>query len=217
VNHPGRPLDDRLVPLTDGQQAALAKVACALSRPDGVAILCGPGGVGKSTVLAQVAAALRATRPVSLVRGRWLTDGDMTTHDEVRLVDDAHEADERTLASLAAATTGPLVLSGQGRLLTLVARVHDLERVVSLRAVLHPFTIEDTARLLARERLVVEGDEDRSHCPIVRTIHEISGGIPLHALRLARLAAVMAGSQPGGRLHAADIERLHRRLSPLAA
>ena len=51
--------------LTPTQQAALAKIACGISQPGGVALLCGPQGVGKTTVLAHLASA-RQLRSLSV-------------------------------------------------------------------------------------------------------------------------------------------------------
>ena len=49
--------------LMPSQQAGAAKIAAAIERAGGVALLCGPQGVGKTTVLAAVAAKLDLPLP----------------------------------------------------------------------------------------------------------------------------------------------------------
>jgi ABC-type hemin transport system ATPase subunit len=45
--------------LTPSQQAAAAKIGASIERAGGVALLCGPQGVGKTTVLAAVTDGVR--------------------------------------------------------------------------------------------------------------------------------------------------------------
>ena len=52
---------------------------------------------------------------------------------------------------------------------------------------------------------------------LVRTIHEIAGGIPAEVARLASFVRDVAAAAPGGRLTPNDVEAVHRRLSPRAA
>lgn len=211
--------------LTPAQQAAGAKIAAAIDRPGGVALLCGPQGVGKTTVLAAVAESeQRRGRTV----GRrdlvdWLRDGDQRPGDvpDVVVADAAHLAADADLARLLAACRGRrsparLVLAGEGRLLTLVARDTSVERAIHLRASLRPLVV-DESRLLVVPVLAAAGVEAAAAERLVDVIHEIGGGIPAGMLRLADLAAVVAASQPGRPLAPRDIEAIHRRLSPLAA
>jgi len=114
-----------------------------------------------------------------------------------------------------------IVLAGEGRLLSLVASAARLEQSVRLRATLPVFTLAESSRLLAA-RLAVRASEsghadDPHREAVIRTIHEIAGGIPAIALRLADMAAMLVDADPGHRLVPDDIETIHRRLSLAAA
>lgn len=212
------------VVLTASQQAAAAKLAVALDRPRGVALLCGPQGVGTSTVLSAVAQHERH-------RGRTVEHRDVTDWlpsaaaaddlPDVVLVDVAHRAAAGDLARLVAAcrhraSPARLVLAGEGRLLTLVSRDTAVERAIHLRASLRPLTAHESRTLIAP--VLARGGIDATRADaVVEVIHEIGGGIPAAMLRLAELATVVATSQPQRTLGPRDIEAIHRRLSPLAA
>ncbi|MFM7207707.1 MAG: hypothetical protein ACKO4T_13680 [Planctomycetaceae bacterium] len=209
---------------TPSQQAAIAKVAAAIARAGGVALLCGPQGVGTSTVLSILAAGERN-------RGRsvecrdlagWLTGspwaGDLP---DIVLADGAHRAADGDLARLLAscrhrASPACLVLAGEGRLLTLVARDSAVEGAVHLRASLRPLG-PDESRMIVGPRLAAAGVDPASAERVAATIHEIGGGIPAAMLRLADLAAVVASSRHDRVIEPGDVEMIHRRLSPLAA
>lgn len=211
--------------LIPSQQAAGAKIAAAIDRPGGVALLCGPQGVGKTTVLTAVAECER--RRGRTVDHRDLLDwlrasapwpGDLP---DVVIADAAHLAADSDLTRLLAASRhraspARLVLAGEGRLLTLVSRDTAVERAIHLRASLRPLAV-DESRLLVVPVLAAAGVEPAAAERLVDVIHEIGGGIPAGMLRLADLAAVVAASQPGRPLAPRDIEAIHRRLSPLAA
>lgn len=210
--------------LTLGQQAAVARLAYALEAPAAVAILCGPSGVGKSLVLGRIAAARSLHgRSVHLCAGRdhvptAVPDG--PRDDAVLLVDDAHETAADALAALVdswlrRAPSGGLVLAGEGRLLTLVARERRIEQAVMLRATLGPFTLDESTLVVA-STLSVTGTQ-AEHKALVRAIHELAGGIPARVVRLAELAKTVAAAAPAGRLTPDDVEAVHRRLSLQAA
>lgn len=209
-----------MLTLTVAQQAALARLGCTVTgqaaaggtaRGGTVSVLCGPPGVGKTTVLERLAAALPpGTAEIRPVSG-WL---EATTLPACVLADDAHATDAVTLAAFVARAQGQrpaasLVLAGEGRLLTLLARDRRLERAVGLRASLGPWRLVDTGRLLAER--VADG------AAIAETVHEITGGITTDIIRLAALVTVLAESRPDRRLEPADIEIVHRRLTLAAA
>lgn len=210
----------RHVPLTEPQLAALAKVACGIEANAGVALLCGPPGVGKTTVLEHLAADPRfgGHEPAIRDAAAWLArGGDLPP---VVLADDAHLASEQDLSRLLAwahsrRPAAALVLAGQGRLLTLVARDRRLERAVRIQASLLPGTLGDTAALLAAAAERPAGP--RFDAPAVITIHEIAGGTPGDIIRLADLAEVVAASRTDGRVTTDEVEAVHRRLVPSAA
>ena len=225
--------EEQPVELTPAQAAAAAKVTFAVEVPGAVVVLCGPPGVGKTTVLAHLAAAATAAgRPVrvsSLAELAGGADGEQAqcdgrgtrsapTHD-ILLVDDAHETDVVGLADRLGRCrrcrpATAVVLAGEGRLLSLVAGDTRLEQSIRLRATLPVFSFADTLRLLAgrRESVAVVGADEA----VLRTIHEIAGGVPTVCLRLAEVADMLAVAMPRP-LTADDIEMIHRRLSLSAA
>lgn len=207
------------MPLTEPQSAALAKLACGATGGEGLGLLCGPPGVGKTTVLERLAADLRALgRTVAVADvAAWLAPAAAPA--AIVIADDAHLADAADLGRLLARcrsewSGAALVLAGQGRLLTLLARDPRLSQAARIRAILLPGSVADTAALLERRGL---GGGPRFDDRAVATLHEIAGGTPADVARLADLAEVVAAARPAGLVTAADIEALHRRLSPRAA
>lgn len=203
--------------LTPCQQAALAKVACGCGRPGGVTVLCGPRGVGKSLVLAAVAAAITRSGRTAAAGSiaEWLdTLAGGAAAPDVALVDDAHLAAGSDLTTLLdrCRRTSAVVLAGQGRLLTLVARNSRIEEAISLRAVLRACTHEESATIIPRIAREARFDDSAT-----TAIHEIAAGIPAAMRRLVELADVVAATRENGVVTAADVEAIHRRLSPLAA
>lgn len=210
--------------LTVAQQAAVARLAYALESPAAVTLLCGPRGVGKTLVLAEIAAVLaRGNRPCL----RWSAcDGmpDTAAHaghaDGILLVDDAHLATAGELSALVGTwqrrmPAGGLVMAGEGRLLTLIARDQRVERAVVLRAVLGPFTLAESKAAVASV-IELSGPQDERDAT-VRVIHEIAAGIPAQVVRLAEFFRAVSAATPTGRLAPDDVESLHRRLSLQAA
>lgn len=221
--------------LTSGQKAAVARVGCAATDRSGpatrgpVVLLCGPTGVGKTTVLDAVAAGLAATCSTDIrAAADWITalDSRGLVLPDVVIADDAHESSASDLLRLVVAIrdrrrhTG-LVLAGEGRLLSVVARDIRLEQAVGMRAILSPLTATETRAIVAE--CLANSDppgEDRRHDPLAeatRSIHEIAAGMPGAVVRIAGQAAIVADTRPDRRLTAADIELVHRRLSLTAA
>ena len=211
------------VALTEPQRAAVAKLACAVEAPGSVAVLCGPAGVGKTTVLGQLADVTACPRGVQRLAD---TQQESAAADlpPLLLIDDADEADDGDIGRFVAGCRRRrpdvrLVLAGTGRLLTLVARDTRVEQVVRLRAALRPFTAAESAELVTA---ALRGH--RPHAPdmpppaeVLQTMHEIAAGIPATVSRLAALARVLVDADPGRPLTVDDVEAIHRRLSPQAA
>ncbi|MFM1904421.1 MAG: hypothetical protein RLZZ440_2321 [Planctomycetota bacterium] len=202
--------------LTEPQLAALAKVACGSEVGGGLTLLVGPAGVGKSTVieaLIEDRPAMAAVRPLEA----WL---EANPHElpATLIVDDAHLASDTSLSMLLARVRArrpeaALVLVGQGRLFTLVARDTRLEQAVRIRATLLPGSMADTRRLAEASLpadTTLRGDA-------VAALHEIAGGVPAAIVRLTELTTVLAHARPDRLITAADVEMIHGRLSPLAA
>lgn len=221
------------VELTPAQAAAAAKVAFAVEAPGAVAVLCGPAGVGKTTVLESLARAAAASRrSIQIASLAELAGGSgggasaacedrlarSGTSHPILLVDDAHETDVTGLAALVAGTRRrqpdtAVVLAGEGRLLSLVAGDARIEQSVRLRATLPVFSLADTRRLLAGRLGAAPGAQGEA---VLRTIHEIAGGVPAASLRLAEVADLVAAATARP-LVPDDIEIIHRRLSLSAA
>jgi len=214
------------VRLTLAQQAAAARISYALEQSATVSLLCGPGGVGKTTVLRQVAAG-QPHQPRSIGYRRLdQLYGLLSGHagDEppsgLLLVDDAHLAGEGDLGRLVERCRQRggsccLVLAGEGRLLTLVSRDPRLEQVVRLRATLPAFSLEESRLLL--EPVLAAAGPPANRDAVARSIHEIAAGIPATVHRLAELALVLVASHPDHRFVPDDVETIHRRLSLTAA
>lgn len=217
-------MSDASLMLTEPQRAALAKVACGCQTEGSLAVLCGPPGVGKTTVLEQLAGDGR-TAAATAGSGRAICDvaGWLACPDDLpRLVlaDDAHLATDAELARLLGRCqrqqpASALVLTGQGRLLTLVARDRRLSEATRIRVSLLPGSRADTATLLGSLSLAATGPaRDEA---VIDTVHELAAGVPAAVRRLADLASIVAASRPDGCLLPSEIEAIHRRLSPHAA
>lgn len=214
--------------LTAGQEAALARLGCALEQPGSLAVLAGPAGVGTTTVLRHLEAAV-SNGGVGRLTVEWRSwrsqvAGNVAGHPgqpDIVIADDAHAAVDGSIGCIveqcrAANPDTRVILAGRGRLLTLLGRDRGMEARVMLRAVLHAFSGSETAALLAAacERADVSRD---ALDDVAGTIHEIAGGIPGAILRLAEAALMMRASLPELSLATADIEALHRRLALNAA
>jgi len=224
---------------TGPQEAAVAKLAYAAEQPGSIALLCGPAGVGKTTVLRQLAVdglprgqAIRMGTPADLSDPDAVSGSrDHGQHDDgstpssvpgVLLVDEADRVSGADLVDLVVRWRRRqpaivIVLAGEGRLLSLVAGAARLEQSVRLRATLPVFTLAESSRLLSARLAISASQPDPHGEGVIRTIHEIAGGIPAIAIRLADMAAMLVDADPGHRLVPDDIETIHRRLCLSAA
>ena len=199
-------------PLTPAQEAALARLRYGVDGPAGIVLLVGAAGMGKTLVLEAFAAELAARGVTHALAGSAAEAAERAGRPDrsgVLLVDDAHGGSPLELAAVAAAArSGTLVLAGRGRLLTLASRDERVASRVRLRAVVPPFTLDDSRRLVAA-RL---GDGVLDEAVVVRALHEIAAATPARLVRLLDLVAVVAAG--GRRLTAMDIEAIHARLDP---
>ena len=152
-------------------------------------------------------------------RGQVATSGDGAQPD-VLLVDDAHRAVASDLVDFVDRCRRrydgmAIVLAGEGRLLSLMAADARLEQSVRLRATLPTFTLAESGQLLAPVLPAGGADVDREN--VIRTIHEIAGGVPAISVRLAEMATMLAAADPRRLLTPDDVETIHRRLSLTAA
>jgi type II secretory pathway predicted ATPase ExeA len=201
-------VSDSSAPLTLAQQAAVARICYALEQPGAVVLLCGPGGAGKSTVLAHVEGCRQLQSRAVCRRG---------LDDVQELLDGRGGREPSRLVSRCRSSRGPVgvVLAGEGRLFTLIARDARLEQLVRLRATLPPFSL-DESRLLLASALTAAGPS-KNRDAVARCIHEIAGGIPAVVRRLADTVSVFADAHPAHVIVPDDIETMHRRLSVNAA
>jgi len=225
------PADGSRVTAAGNQQTALARLLYAVRQPGGLAVLCGPGGTGVTTVLGHLAADLeQAERPVLRLSGYDLGGTDLRRRAEsiagpaamppVMLMDDGHAVAEGQLTTFvhqafAVVPAAAIVLAGRGRLLTLLARERDLGGRVMLRSVLRAWTRAETEAVVGR-RLAAAGVVGHE-VSVPATIHAITAGIPQAIRQLLETVLLVAATQPEHRLCRDDIERMHERLSLAAA
>ncbi|MGA0039291.1 MAG: hypothetical protein ACO3NZ_05545, partial [Pirellulales bacterium] len=137
------------------------------------------------------------------------------------IVDDAHktydgaELAEVVEAGLVQQAHAAVVLVGEGRLLTLLARQPDLEQRVDLRAPLKPWGLQDT-RLLTSRLLPGFGGMPDADSLCLR-IHELAAGIPRQLMRLIETVAMVRSAEPKHLVTVDDLETFHRRLFVQAA
>ena len=223
------------LPLTGPQEAAVAKLAYVADQPGAIALLCGPAGVGKTTVLRLIVtdglpksqtirlmswADIRADHGDLAAGGMRAAVSDDDSFPHVLLIDEAHRAVAAELVEFVEwCRRGhdgmAIVLAGEGRLLSLVASDARLEQSVRLRATVPTFTLAESRRVLGRMLAINAAESDGE--AVIRTIHEIAGGVPAIAVRLAEMIAMLAAADPRRDLTPDDVEAIHRRLSLSAA
>lgn len=218
--------------LSASQQAAVARLRDVLHR-GGMALLCGPAGTGKTRLLQQLAGEcaagghhVRGPLTVGQLAREVAENGEPVAAREaprsrntVVLLDDAHAvADAAELTRVVTGLERPgnaVVLAGEGRLLTLLARQPDLEQRVVLRAPLRPWDAHESRQLIAAALpdLLTTGDDEA----LSLRIHELAAGIPRQLVRLIDTVRMVLVAEPGHRLSVDDLETFHRRLFMQAA
>ena len=229
------------------QQAAAARLLYAVRQQQGVAVLCGPGGTGVSTVLDHVANELEsAGLSVIRVSGRDLVVDQLADLRSVRTNQSADRAISFAgLREGKAGSAAPVLLvdDGHGCEASQLA-----EFVVTIQASLPSAAIVLAGRgrlltLLAREQELQEQVLLRAVLPpwalpetaafvrerfaaarvpvsddaLLTTMHEIAAGIPQAIVRLVETAVLIAKAHPAHLLRRVDVEQMHDRLSLAAA
>jgi len=229
------------------QQAAAARLLYAVRQQQGVAVLCGPGGTGVSTVLDHVANELESAGLSTIrVSGRNLVVDQLADLRSVR----TNQSADRAIAFAGlregkAGSAAPVLLvdDGHGCEASQLA-----EFVVTIQASLPSAAIVLAGRgrlltLLAREQELQEQVLLRAVLPpwalpetaafvrerfaaarvpvsddaLLTTMHEIAAGIPQAIVRLVETAVLIAKAHPAHLLRRVDVEQMHDRLSLAAA
>ncbi len=229
------------------QQAAAARLLYAVRQQQGVAVLCGPGGTGVSTVLDHVANELESAGLSTIrVSGRNLVVDQLADLRSVRTNQSADRAISFAgLREGKAGSAAPVLLvdDGHGCEASQLA-----EFVATIQASLPSAAIVLAGRgrlltLLAREQELQEQVLLRAVLPpwalpetaafvrerfaaarvpvsddaLLTTMHEIAAGIPQAIVRLVETAVLIAKAHPAHLLRRVDVEQMHDRLSLAAA
>ena len=212
------------VQLFHSQRAALARLQYAVLQESSLAVLCGPGGSGVSTVMNALVTKLYGASHVVHIDVRQAEVSSqfaacVATGNVVVVIDNCHLATVDLLGSVSEAIwlqtpRASVVLGGRGRLMTLLSRDRGLLDKVLLRSVIHPLSLSET-RSIVETRLATNGHACSESVWVV--VHQITGGILEDVFRLVGMAQVVAGSQPDTTIQADDIEQIHERLHAAAA
>lgn len=229
------------------QQAAAARLLYAVRQQQGLAVLCGPGGTGVSTVLDHVANELESAGLSAIrVSGRNLVADQLADLRSVRTNQSADWAISFAgLREGKAGSAAPVLLvdDGHGCEASQLA-----EFVATIQASLPSAAIVLAGRgrlltLLAREQELQEQVLLRAVLPpwalpetaafvrerfaaarvpvsddaLLTTMHEIAAGIPQAIVRLVETAVLIAKAHPAHLLRRVDVEQMHDRLSLAAA
>ena len=211
------------VQLFHSQRAALARLQYAVLQESSLAVLCGPGGSGVSTVMNALVTKLYGVSHVVHIDVRQAEVSSQfaacVATGNVVVIDNCHLATVDLLGSVSEAIwlqtpRASVVLGGRGRLMTLLSRDRGLLDKVLLRSVIHPLSLSET-RSIVETRLATNGHACSESVWVV--VHQITGGILEDVFRLVGMAQVVAGSQPDTTIQADDIEQIHERLHAAAA
>jgi hypothetical protein len=211
------------VQLFHSQRAALARLQYAVLQESSLAVLCGPGGSGVSTVMNALVTKLYGASHVVHIDVRQAEVSSQfaacVATGNVVVIDNCHLATVDLLRSVSEAIwlqtpRASVVLGGRGRLMTLLSRDRGLLDKVLLRSVIHPLSLSET-RSIVETRLATNGHACSESVWVV--VHQITGGILEDVFRLVGMAQVVAGSQPDKTIQADDIEQIHERLHAAAA
>ncbi len=105
-----------------------------------------------------------------------------------------------------------LLLVGQGAMLPAIERVPSLEERLSVKCVLRPFNLEETASYIGH-RLQAAGGADTIFTPdAVDAIHELSGGIARRINRLCELALLVGFAENKSSIDVDQVEGVSNEL-----
>ena len=212
------------IQLFHSQRAAVARLQYAVLQESNLAVLCGPGGSGVSTVMSALVARLHGASHVVQVDVRQAEVSSQVAEcasagNVVVTVDNCHLATVGMLGAVSEAIwlqspRASVVLGGRGRLMTVLSRDRGLLDKVLLRSVIHPLSLAET-RSIVETQLTANGHACSESVWLV--IHQIAAGILEDVLRLVAMAQVVAEGHPDKAIQADDIEQIHERLHAAAA
>ena len=153
------------VQLFHSQRAALARLQYAVLQESSLAVLCGPGGSGVSTVMNALVTKLYGASHVVHIDARQAEVSSQfaacVATGNVVVIDNCHLATVDLLGSVSEAIwlqtpRASVVLGGRGRLMTLLSQDRGLLDKVLLRSVIHPLSLSET-RSIVETRLATNG------------------------------------------------------------
>jgi len=219
-----RKTEPTTIQLFHSQRAAVARLQYAALQESSLAVLCGPGGSGVSTVMSALVTRLHEASHVVQIDVRQAEVSSQvaackSAGNVVVTVDNCHLATVGMLGAVFEAIwmqspRASVILGGRGRLMTVLSRDRGLVDKVLLRSVIHPLSVSET-RSIVETHLTANGYACSESVWLV--IHQIAAGILEDVFRLVAMARVVAGSQPNKAIQADDIEQIHERLHAAAA
>lgn len=105
-----------------------------------------------------------------------------------------------------------LLLVGQGTMLPAIERVPSLEERMSVKCVLRPFTIEETASYVGHRLQAAGGSDSIFTTEAVDAVHEMSGGVARRINRLCELALLVGFAEQRETIDADQIEGVSNEL-----
>lgn len=109
-----------------------------------------------------------------------------------------------------------LLLVGQGTMLPAIERVPSLEERMSVKCVLRPFTLEETASYVGHRLQAAGGSHSIFTTEAVDAVHELSGGIARRINRLCELALLVGFAEQREGIDADQIEGVSNDLLTVA-
>jgi type II secretory pathway predicted ATPase ExeA len=139
--------------------------------------------------------------------------------DEAHLVDDRESLETfRLLSNFSTAGTPDmtLVLSGQVGLLTMLDRVPQLEERMAVKCLLRPLNETETAEYVAHRLKEAGAESSLFDAEAIRTLHELSGGVPRRINRLGDLALLIGYAEQQTAITAGQLEAISEELVAVA-
>lgn len=105
-----------------------------------------------------------------------------------------------------------LLLVGQGSMLPAIERVPSLEERLSVKCVLRPFSIEETASYIGHRIQAAGGETSIFTNDAIDSIHDLSGGVPRRINRLCELALLVGYAEQRSSVDVDQVEGVSNEL-----